>query len=52
MEKLEDSYKSPTDKQVMEAAYAPGIFAAKCRKCKEIIRGTTIEELNKHKCQN
>lgn len=50
MEKSEDNYKSPTDKQVMEAAYSPGIFAAKCKKCNQIVKGTTIEELQKHKC--
>ena len=43
-------YQPPTKETIMRTALAPGVFSAKCRHCKRLVTGYSVEELNKHKC--
>lgn len=51
-EAKEPKYIPPTEREIIENAFAPGRFGGKCRKCKKIIYSHTLQELNRHKCQS
>ena len=44
-------YKAPTESEIMALALAPGQFRGLCKKCHQVIRGITIEEVLNHPCK-
>lgn len=51
-EEKEEKYIPPTERLIIEAAMAIGRFGGKCRICKKTVYGYSIQELNRHRCQN
>lgn len=54
MEKsLDDKpYQQPTREALVRSMHSDGLYIGVCRFCKQKIRGSSLKELQDHKCDN